>query len=76
MCILRVRRSRLMEDALSEIGRQSRRDLMKPLRVHFIGEVSGRTPRCSQISAPSLQEMGLSLQDALANVSSVNAALA
>ncbi|MEW5310744.1 MAG: hypothetical protein WDW38_002511 [Sanguina aurantia] len=38
MCILRVRRSRLMEDALSEIGRQSRRDLMKPLRVHFIGE--------------------------------------
>ncbi|MEW5307247.1 MAG: hypothetical protein WDW36_009655 [Sanguina aurantia] len=38
MCILRVRRSRLVGDALAEIGRQSRRDLMKPLRVHFIGE--------------------------------------
>lgn len=38
MCILRVRRTRLVEDALSEISRQWRKDLFKPLRVHFIGE--------------------------------------
>jgi hypothetical protein len=38
MCILRVRRTHLVEDALDEITRQARRDLFKPLRVHFIGE--------------------------------------
>ena len=38
MCIVRVRRTHLVEDALSEVGRQYRRDLFKPLRVHFIGE--------------------------------------
>lgn len=38
MCILRVRRTRLIDDALSEISRQCKRDLFKPLRVHFIGE--------------------------------------
>ncbi|GAX82001.1 hypothetical protein CEUSTIGMA_g9429.t1 [Chlamydomonas eustigma] len=38
MCILRVRRNHLVEDALSEISRQLKRDLFKPLRVHFIGE--------------------------------------
>ncbi|PNH05535.1 Ubiquitin-protein ligase E3A, partial [Tetrabaena socialis] len=38
MCILRVRRTHLVDDALAEIGRQVRRDLLKPLRVHFIGE--------------------------------------
>lgn len=38
MCILRVRRPHLVEDALGEISRQARRDLLKPLRVHFIGE--------------------------------------
>jgi hypothetical protein len=38
MCIVRVRRNHLVEDALDEIGRQYRRDLFKPLRVHFIGE--------------------------------------
>ncbi|GFR50165.1 hypothetical protein Agub_g12331, partial [Astrephomene gubernaculifera] len=38
MCILRVRRTHLVEDALAEVGRQTRRDLLKPLRVHFIGE--------------------------------------
>jgi hypothetical protein len=39
MCILRVRRNHLMEDALAEISRQRSSDLSKPLRVHFIGEV-------------------------------------
>lgn len=38
MCILRVRRGHLLEDALSEVSRQRPRDLYKPLRVHFIGE--------------------------------------
>eukprot|EP00198_Chlamydomonas_reinhardtii_P010489 XP_001699826.1 predicted protein [Chlamydomonas reinhardtii] len=38
MCIVRVRRSHLVEDALEEVGRQTRSDLLKPLRVHFIGE--------------------------------------
>ena len=38
MCILRIRRNHLMEDALAEISRQRPRDLFKPLRVHFIGE--------------------------------------
>ena len=38
MCIVRVRRNHLVEDALDEIARQYRRDLFKPLRVHFIGE--------------------------------------
>ena len=38
MCIVRVRRNHLVEDALDEIARQFRRDLFKPLRVHFIGE--------------------------------------
>lgn len=38
MCIVRVRRTRLVEDALSEISRQWKKDLFKPLRVHFIGE--------------------------------------
>ena len=38
MCILRIRRNHLMEDALTEISRQRPRDLFKPLRVHFIGE--------------------------------------
>ncbi|CAD7697676.1 unnamed protein product [Ostreobium quekettii] len=38
MCILRIRRNHLTEDALDEIARQHRKDLFKPLRVHFIGE--------------------------------------
>eukprot|EP00210_Caulerpa_lentillifera_P001329 g1279.t1 len=38
MCILRVRRNHLLEDALNEISRQHKKDLFKPLRVHFIGE--------------------------------------
>lgn len=38
MCILRVRRGHLLEDALNEVARQRPRDLFKPLRVHFIGE--------------------------------------
>ena len=38
MCILRIRRNHLLEDALNEIARQKPRDLFKPLRVHFIGE--------------------------------------
>lgn len=38
MCIVRVRRNHLVEDALDEIARQYRKDLFKPLRVHFIGE--------------------------------------
>jgi hypothetical protein len=38
MCLVRVRRTHLVEDALDEIARQYRRDLFKPLRVHFIGE--------------------------------------
>ncbi|GIL57699.1 hypothetical protein Vafri_12863 [Volvox africanus] len=38
MCIVRVRRTHLVEDALGELGRQARGDLLKPLRVHFIGE--------------------------------------
>ncbi|KAK9819719.1 hypothetical protein WJX72_001643 [[Myrmecia] bisecta] len=38
MCILRIRRNHLLEDALDEIARQKPRDLFKPLRVHFIGE--------------------------------------
>ncbi|GLC36844.1 hypothetical protein PLESTB_000776500 [Pleodorina starrii] len=38
MCIVRVRRTALVADAVEELGRQARRDLLKPLRVHFIGE--------------------------------------
>jgi ubiquitin-protein ligase E3 A len=38
MCIIRVRRTHLLEDGLAEVGRQRPRDLLKPLRVHFIGE--------------------------------------
>ncbi|KAL3132600.1 hypothetical protein ABBQ32_009129 [Trebouxia sp. C0010 RCD-2024] len=38
MCILRIRRNHLVEDALDEIARQKPRDVFKPLRVHFIGE--------------------------------------
>jgi ubiquitin-protein ligase E3 A len=38
MCIVRIRRCHLLEDALNEIARQRPRDLFKPLRVHFIGE--------------------------------------
>jgi ubiquitin-protein ligase E3 A len=38
MCIVRVRRCHLVEDGLAEIARQRPRDLLKPLRVHFIGE--------------------------------------
>ncbi|EFJ48337.1 hypothetical protein VOLCADRAFT_81197 [Volvox carteri f. nagariensis] len=38
MCIVRVRRTHLVEDALEELGRQVKSDLLKPLRVHFIGE--------------------------------------
>lgn len=38
MCIVRIRRNHLLEDALDEIARQRPRDLFKPLRVHFIGE--------------------------------------
>ena len=38
MCIVRIRRSHLLEDALNEVSRQRQRDLFKPLRVHFIGE--------------------------------------
>lgn len=37
-CIVRARRTHLLEDALEEISRQRPRDLYKPLRVHFIGE--------------------------------------
>eukprot|EP00873_Tetraselmis_striata_P010062 jgi/Tetstr1/430326/TSEL_020151.t1 len=37
-CILRVRRTHIMPDALEEISRQRTKDLLKPLRVHFIGE--------------------------------------
>lgn len=38
LCILRVRRDHLVEDALDELARQHPNDLFKPLRVHFIGE--------------------------------------
>ncbi|KAL6774573.1 hypothetical protein ACKKBG_A25530 [Auxenochlorella protothecoides x Auxenochlorella symbiontica] len=38
MCIVRIRRNHLLEDALDEIARQKPKDLFKPLRVHFIGE--------------------------------------
>jgi hypothetical protein len=38
MCIVRVRRNHLVEDAMDEISRQFKKDLFKPLRVHFIGE--------------------------------------
>ncbi|GIM14106.1 hypothetical protein Vretimale_17132, partial [Volvox reticuliferus] len=38
VCIVRVRRTHLVEDALWELSRQARGDLLKPLRVHFIGE--------------------------------------
>ena len=38
MCIVRIRRCHLLEDALDEVSRQRPRDLFKPLRVHFIGE--------------------------------------
>jgi hypothetical protein len=38
MCVVRVRRNHLVEDAMDEISRQLRKDLFKPLRVHFIGE--------------------------------------
>lgn len=38
MCILRIRRNHLLEDALDEVARQKPKDLFKPLRVHFIGE--------------------------------------
>eukprot|EP00884_Botryococcus_braunii_P023346 jgi/Botrbrau1/9696/Bobra.0201s0026.1 len=38
MCIIRVRRCHLLEDAMSEIARQRHRDLLKPIRIHFIGE--------------------------------------
>jgi ubiquitin-protein ligase E3 A len=37
-CVLRVRRSHLVADALSEVARQTAGDIFKPLRVHFIGE--------------------------------------
>jgi len=37
-CLVRCRRPHLVEDALCEIARQKRRDLLKPLKVHFIGE--------------------------------------
>lgn len=36
--LMHVRRNRLLEDSLAEMARQSRRDLLKPLRVNFIGE--------------------------------------
>ncbi|KAK9818463.1 hypothetical protein WJX74_005654 [Apatococcus lobatus] len=38
MCIVRIRRNHLLEDALDEVARQLKQDLFKPLRVHFIGE--------------------------------------
>ncbi|EIE25572.1 HECT-domain-containing protein [Coccomyxa subellipsoidea C-169] len=38
MCIVRIRRQHLLEDALNEVARQRPKDLFKPLRVHFIGE--------------------------------------
>jgi hypothetical protein len=38
MCVVRVRRNHLVEDAMDEISRQLKKDLFKPLRVHFIGE--------------------------------------
>jgi len=47
MCIVRVRRNHLVEDALDEIARQYRRDLFKPLRVHFIGEEGIDAGGCS-----------------------------
>lgn len=37
-CIIRVRRTHILLDALEEISRQRTKDLLKPLRVHFIGE--------------------------------------
>jgi ubiquitin-protein ligase E3 A len=37
-CVLRVRRRSLVADALAEVARQHREDLLKPLRVYFIGE--------------------------------------
>ena len=37
-CIIRVRRTQLMSDALEEIARQNEHDLHKPLKVNFIGE--------------------------------------
>merc|ERR1712072_1300100 len=37
-CILRIRRSHLMQDALEEIAGQNEHDLHKPLKVNFIGE--------------------------------------
>lgn len=38
MCVVRVRRNHLVEDAMDEVSRQLKKDLFKPLRVHFIGE--------------------------------------
>lgn len=32
MCIIRVRRTHMVADAAEEMGRQFRRDLLKPLR--------------------------------------------
>jgi len=37
-CLFRCRRPHLVSDALAEVARQTRRDLLKPLKVHFIGE--------------------------------------
>ncbi|EKX35688.1 hypothetical protein GUITHDRAFT_46418, partial [Guillardia theta CCMP2712] len=37
-CIIRLRRSHLLQDALDELCRQRKSDLFKPLKVVFIGE--------------------------------------
>lgn len=46
MCIVRVRRSHLVEDALEEVGRQTRSDLLKPLRC---GTVKRACSVCARV---------------------------
>ena len=37
-CVVRVRRTHLVEDSIDEISRQTQHDLRKPLKILFIGE--------------------------------------
>ncbi len=41
---VRLRRTCLVEDALTEISRQTLADLFKPLKVFFIGDPPRRLP--------------------------------
>ncbi len=53
MCILRVRRTHLVEDALEELGRQARRDLLKPLRWGRVGAGGTRGSRVARARGPA-----------------------